>query len=86
MGVDRNRLCRMQAAWRGSGMSGYIYGLEQDGTRVGRWLSGSKMFHLTQPDLEWEGGSIIWLPWTGDGRTIAMSGKGDAYAPKLIWA
>jgi len=76
----------MQVAWRRSGLSGYIYGLEQDGTRRGKRLSRSKMFHATQPDVEWEGGSIIWLPWIRDGRTIAMSGKGDAYAPKLIWA
>jgi hypothetical protein len=76
----------MPAAWRGSGLSGYIYGLEQDGTRQSKWLSGPKMFHATQPDVELKGGSIIWLPWIRDGRTIAMSGKGDAYAPKLIWA
>jgi hypothetical protein len=50
------------------------------------WLSGSEMFHATQADVGGKGGSIIWRPWIRDGRTIAMLGKGDVYAPKLIWA
>ena len=33
-----------------------------------------------------EAGRIIRLPWNRCRRTIAMSGKGDAYAPKLIRA
>jgi hypothetical protein len=64
----------------------YLWAGARRETRRSKWLSGPKMFHATQPDVELKGGSIIWLPWIRDGRTIAMSGKGDAYAPKLIWA
>ncbi len=80
----QNARCKIQDAG-GVGRLGegqvYNYGLVQDSTIRGKWLSGSTMFHARQPDLGGERGSIIWLAWNSDARTIAMSGKGDAYAP-----